>query len=180
MDKSMKWITKIEKSRRELLACYRIYEVRERSKKIAHHACTEMSARTMRAWHNRITMCIWHARSNETYARKSTGGHGSDVQLLPTLVEAGYTKRKDKADCSREKSDENAQFRWWFSLVERNEDQCWLYKEEEEELSFPAISLSCRKEGRTWEEVTAGSLRSEKKGGETKLHTRKRDENQEE
>jgi hypothetical protein len=42
------------------------------------------------------------------------------------------------------------------------------------------ISLSYRREGRTREDITAGSLRSEKKGGETKLHTRKRDENQEE
>jgi hypothetical protein len=59
------------------------------------------------------------------------------------------------------------------SLVERNEDHCWLYKEEEEEEFSGYISLSSHREGRTREEVTAGSLRSEKKGGETKLHTRK-------
>jgi hypothetical protein len=55
----------------------------------------------------------------------------------------------------------------------KGKDQCWLYKEEEEEEFSGYISLSSHREGRTREEVTAGSLRSEKKGGETKLHTRK-------
>jgi hypothetical protein len=55
-----------------------------------------------------------------------------------------------------------------------------LYNEEEEKEFSGYISLSGHREGRTRGEVTAGSLRSEKKGGETKLHTRKRDENKEE
>jgi hypothetical protein len=66
-----------------------------------------------------------------------------------------------------------------YSLVERNEDQCWLYKDEEEEFSG-YISLSGHREERTREEVTAGFLRSGKKGGEMKLHTRRRGKNQEE
>ena len=63
------------------------------------------------------------------------------------------------------------------SLVELNEDQCWLYKEEEEGIKFSSyISFSSRREGRMKGDITAGSLRSEEEGLETRLHTGKREE----